>query len=180
MISPLCWSSSVRIHSVSVEVCVHSKRCTWLKALTDCPCRRGSCHTLWPGGPTLGMAQAWCVWSRARTPPARRPCSGAWTSLGWRFWSTGGTGWCPGPAPSNLAEPHPSQDLRRVEGMKDDLFNICKQAMKFSFSYIYVHKGTEHAVRQHNILCTGATINHSTESKASLMLIVLPNRHQTS
>lgn len=81
------------------------------KALTDYLCCCGSCHTLGPGGPSLGTAQVCCVWSRGRTHLVHRPCSGAWTSLEWRFWSTGGTGWCPGLEPSSLVEPHPSRNL---------------------------------------------------------------------
>ncbi len=115
------WSSSARIHSVFVDH-LRKTECTLRsspgftkKKLTGYQCGRGSCHTLWPGGPSLGRAQAWCVWSRGRTHPVHRPCSGAWTLPQWRFWSTGGTGWCPGLAPSSLAEPHLSQNLRGVD-----------------------------------------------------------------
>lgn len=98
----------------SEEDWVRFEKFSWLKKkkLTDYPCGRGSCYTLWPGGPSLGRAQAWCAWSRGRTHPVHRPCSGAWTLPVWRFWSSGGTGWCPGPAPSSLAEPPLSQNLR--------------------------------------------------------------------
>lgn len=89
------------------EVCLVEK-------VTGCLCGRDSCHTLWPGGPNLERARACCVWSRARKRPAHRPCSGASTWLEWKVWSTGCTWWCPGLAPSSLAEPRPSRNLKRT------------------------------------------------------------------
>lgn len=149
----------------SEEDQVHFER-FWIDRVTEYPCGRGSCRTPWPGGPSPGRAQAWCVWSRGRTHPVHRPCSGAWTWLEWTSWSTGGTGWYPGLVPSSQAGPPPSQNLEWV-GLGTESKYKSRVFIGDHAQFLLDDKQTIKL----QILCTQAGANPS-GGQASLMFMV--------